>query len=129
MKLQVQQLMLKQVHIILRVKIPGEFSFILKFIILLKEHRCLKILLSVFADATQNWTPDSFADATVNDLKEQLGNDKVYLDFQVVLILLLLPSLLHKAIGKNLTCIFVDNGLLRKNEFAKVLESYLGLGS
>ena len=46
----------------------------------------------------------------------------------MVLILLLQHSLLHKAIGKNLTCIFVDNGLLRKNEFKKVLESYLGLG-
>ncbi len=53
---------------------------------------------------------------------------KLFWDFQEVLILLLLPLLLNKAIGKNLTCIFVDNGLLRKNEFQKVLESYLGLG-
>jgi GMP synthase (glutamine-hydrolysing) len=40
----------------------------------------------------------------------------------------LLHHFVHKAIGKNLTCIFVDNGLLRKNEFNKVLDSYLGLG-
>jgi GMP synthase (glutamine-hydrolysing) len=77
---------------------------------------------------SQNWTPDSFAGSTVINLKKQLGNDKVILGLSGGVDSSVAAFLLHKAIGKNLTCIFVDNGLLRKNEFNKVLESYLGLG-
>jgi GMP synthase (glutamine-hydrolysing) len=77
---------------------------------------------------TQNWTPDSFVGSTVDSLKKQLGNDKVILGLSGGVDSSVAAFLLHKAIGKNLTCIFVDNGLLRKNEFGKVLESYLGLG-
>lgn len=77
---------------------------------------------------TQNWTPDSFVGTTVSNLQEQLKNDKVLLGLSGGVDSSVAAFLLHKAIGKNLTCIFVDNGLLRKNEFAKVLESYLGLG-
>jgi GMP synthase (glutamine-hydrolysing) len=76
----------------------------------------------------RDWTPDSFAEATVSALKEQLGNDKVILGLSGGVDSSVAAFLLHKAIGKNLTCIFVDNGLLRKNEFGKVLDSYLGLG-
>jgi len=76
----------------------------------------------------QNWTPDSFVGSTVNSLKDQLGDDKVILGLSGGVDSSVAAFLLHKAIGKNLTCIFVDNGLLRKNEFNKVLESYLGLG-
>jgi len=76
----------------------------------------------------QNWTPDSFVGSTVTSLKEQLGNDKVILGLSGGVDSSVAAFLLHKAIGKNLTCIFVDNGLLRKNEFSKVLDSYLGLG-
>ena len=76
----------------------------------------------------QNWTPDSFVGSTVNNLIEVLGNDKVILGLSGGVDSSVAAFLLHKAIGKNLTCIFVDNGLLRKNEFGKVLESYLGLG-
>jgi GMP synthase (glutamine-hydrolysing) len=76
----------------------------------------------------QNWTPDSFVGTTVNNLKEKLGEDKVILGLSGGVDSSVAAFLLHKAIGKNLTCIFVDNGLLRKNEFNKVLESYLGLG-
>jgi GMP synthase (glutamine-hydrolysing) len=76
----------------------------------------------------QNWTPDSFAEASVNSLRNQLGNDKVILGLSGGVDSSVAAFLLHKAIGKNLTCIFVDNGLLRKNEFRKVLDSYLGLG-
>jgi GMP synthase (glutamine-hydrolysing) len=77
---------------------------------------------------SQSWTPDSFAESTVISLKKQLGNDKVILGLSGGVDSSVAASLLNKAIGKNLTCIFVDNGLLRKNEFRKVLESYLGLG-
>jgi GMP synthase (glutamine-hydrolysing) len=77
---------------------------------------------------SQNWTPDSFAESTVSSLSIQLGNDKVILGLSGGVDSTVAASLLHKAIGKNLTCIFVDNGLLRKNEFNKVLESYLGMG-
>ena len=77
---------------------------------------------------SQNWTPDSFAGSTVISLKNQLGSDKVILGLSGGVDSSVAAFLLHKAIGKNLTCIFVDNGLLRKNEFKKVLDSYLGLG-
>jgi GMP synthase (glutamine-hydrolysing) len=77
---------------------------------------------------SQNWTPDSFAGSTVLSLKTQLGNDKVILGLSGGVDSTVAASLLNKAIGKNLTCIFVDNGLLRKNEFKKVLDSYIGLG-
>ena len=75
-----------------------------------------------------NWTPGSFAESTVDGLKEKLGNDKVILGLSGGVDSSVAAALLHKAIGKNLTCIFVDNGLLRKNEFSKVMNSYLGLG-
>jgi GMP synthase (glutamine-hydrolysing) len=77
---------------------------------------------------SQDWTPDSFAEASVIGLRNQLGNDKVILGLSGGVDSSVAAFLLHKAIGKNLTCIFVDNGLLRKNEFRKVLDSYLGLG-
>jgi GMP synthase (glutamine-hydrolysing) len=77
---------------------------------------------------SQNWTPDSFAGSTIESLKKQLGSDKVILGLSGGVDSSVAASLLNKAIGKNLTCIFVDNGLLRKNEFEKVLDSYLGLG-
>jgi GMP synthase (glutamine-hydrolysing) len=77
---------------------------------------------------SQNWTPDSFAEASVSSLRSQLGDDKVILGLSGGVDSSVAAFLLHKAIDKNLTCIFVDNGLLRKNEFKKVLDSYLGLG-
>ncbi len=77
---------------------------------------------------SQNWTPDSFVGSAVASLQSQLKNDKVLLGLSGGVDSSVAAFLLHKAIGKNLTCIFVDNGLLRKNEYAKVLESYLGLG-
>ncbi len=77
---------------------------------------------------SQNWTPDSFVESTVADLKAKLGNDKVVLGLSGGVDSTVAGVLLHKAIGKNLTCIFVDNGLLRKNEFEEVLESYKGMG-
>ncbi|MCG8410923.1 MAG: glutamine-hydrolyzing GMP synthase, partial [Bacteroidales bacterium] len=69
-----------------------------------------------------------FAEDTIRELQEQLGNDKVVLGLSGGVDSSVAAILLHKAIGENLTCIFVDNGLLRKDEFGKVLESYKDMG-
>ena len=76
----------------------------------------------------QKWTPDSFIDSTIKSLKDKLGNDKVVLGLSGGVDSSVAAVLLHQAIGKNLYCIFVDNGLLRKNEFEDVLHSYQDLG-
>ena len=76
----------------------------------------------------QDWTPDAFVDSTVADLKEKLGSDKVVLGLSGGVDSSVAAFLLHKAIGSQLHCIFVNNGLLRKNEFEQVLEQYQGLG-
>lgn len=78
--------------------------------------------------AAQDWTPDIFVEETVNELKAKLGNDKVVLGLSGGVDSSVAAMLIHQAIGKNLYCIFVDNGLLRKNEFEDVLKSYEGLG-
>jgi GMP synthase (glutamine-hydrolysing) len=75
-----------------------------------------------------DWTPDSFIETTVADLQEKIGNDRVILGLSGGVDSSVAAMLLHKAIGKNLHCIFVDNGLLRKNEFEQVLESYKDMG-
>lgn len=77
---------------------------------------------------SQDWTPDSFVDSTVAELKATVGNDKVILGLSGGVDSSVAAVLLHKAIGANLHCIFVDNGLLRKNEFASVLDSYKDMG-
>ncbi len=76
----------------------------------------------------QDWTPDSFVETTVKELKEKLGEDRVILGLSGGVDSTVAAMLLHKAVGKNLTCIFVDNGLLRKDEFKTVLENYKELG-
>lgn len=76
----------------------------------------------------QSWTPSSFVETTVSELKAQLGNDKVVLGLSGGVDSSVAAMLIHKAIGKNLYCVFVDNGLLRKNEFHDVLESYKHMG-
>jgi len=88
----------------------------------------LKNFIVDICGCKQNWTPDSFVDFTVGELKNKLGNDKVVLGLSGGVDSSVAAGLLHKAIGKNLSCIFVDNGLLRKNEFNQVLDSYKGLG-
>jgi GMP synthase (glutamine-hydrolysing) len=77
---------------------------------------------------SQDWTPQSFVEETVDQLKAQIGTDKVILGLSGGVDSSVAAVLLHKAIGSNLHCIFVDNGLLRKNEYASVLESYKGMG-
>jgi len=75
-----------------------------------------------------NLTPAAFIESTVADLKKQIGNDKVILALSGGVDSSVCAILLNKAIGKNLTCIFVDHGLLRKNEFETVLNDYKHLG-
>jgi GMP synthase (glutamine-hydrolysing) len=77
---------------------------------------------------SQDWTPDLFVETTVAELKAKLGDDKVVLGLSGGVDSSVAAVLIHRAIGKNLHCIFVDNGLLRKNEFESVLESYKGMG-
>jgi len=76
----------------------------------------------------QNWTPNAFIGTTIVDLKIQLGEDKVVLGLSGGVDSTVAAVLLHKAIGEQLHCIFVDNGLLRKNEFHSVLDSYKNMG-
>lgn len=75
-----------------------------------------------------DWTPEAFVETTVAALKDQLGNDRVVMGLSGGVDSTVASFLLHRAIGPQLTCIFVDNGLLRKNEFAAVLESYKNMG-
>ena len=75
-----------------------------------------------------SWSPASFIETTVSELKEKLGNDRVILGLSGGVDSSVAAMLLHKAIGPNLTCIFVNNGLLRKNEFDEVLDSYKHMG-
>jgi GMP synthase (glutamine-hydrolysing) len=76
----------------------------------------------------KDWSPASFIQTTVRSLKEQLGDDKVILALSGGVDSSVTAVLLNKAIGKNLSCIFVDHGLLRKNEFENVLRDYEHLG-
>ena len=76
----------------------------------------------------QDWTPDAFIETTINSLKATLGNDKVVLGLSGGVDSSVAAVLLHQAIGTNLHCIFVDNGLLRKGEYEQVLDSYKHMG-
>jgi GMP synthase (glutamine-hydrolysing) len=91
-----------------------------------------KILLKNFiveiCGCNCDWTPDSFIEETTGRLRAQLGQDKVILGLSGGVDSSVAAVLLHKAIGANLHCIFVDNGLLRKDEFEQVLASYQGMG-
>jgi GMP synthase (glutamine-hydrolysing) len=75
-----------------------------------------------------DWTPASFVEEKVAELKLSLGNDKVVLGLSGGVDSTVAATLIHRAIGDRLFCVFIDNGLLRKNEFQQVLESYKGLG-
>jgi len=113
-------------------EIEGEETYGVQFHPEVYHSVCGKQLLSNFiidiCGCSQDWTPDSFVETTVAELKEKVGDDKVILGLSGGVDSSVAAYLLHKAIGDNLHCIFVDNGLLRKNEFEDVLESYKGLG-
>jgi GMP synthase (glutamine-hydrolysing) len=84
----------------------------------------LKNFLMGICGCSASWTPESFVGSTVAWLKETIGDDKVVLGLSGGVDSTVAGVLLHNAIGTNLHCIFVNNGLLRKNEFQKVLDSY-----
>jgi len=88
----------------------------------------LKNFVAGICGCSMDWTPASYVETTVNSLREQLGNDKVILALSGGVDSTVAGVLLQKAIGDNLTCIFVDNGLLRKDEFNNVMEAYKILG-
>ena len=88
----------------------------------------LKNFVVGICGSTQSWSAASFVDTTVAELKAQLGNDRVILGLSGGVDSSVAAVLLNRAIGKNLTCIFVDHGMLRKNEFRNVLNDYECLG-
>lgn len=113
-------------------KIEGEETYAIQFHPEVYHTTDGKQLLENFlvriAQVNQEWTPAAFVDTTVDSLKEKIGNEKVVLGLSGGVDSTVAAVLLHKAIGKNLYCIFVNNGLLRKNEFHDVLEQYKGMG-
>ena len=113
-------------------KIDGEITYAIQFhpevYHTTDGKKLLKNFLVDIANLNQDWTPDSFVEETVLYLKEKLSNDKVVLGLSGGVDSTVAAILLNKAIGKNLYCIFVNNGLLRKNEFDSVLNQYEGMG-
>ncbi len=113
-------------------KIEGEETYAIQFHPEVYHTTDGKQLLENFlvkiAGIEQSWTPDSFVDETVKGLKEKIGTDKVVLGLSGGVDSTVAGILLHKAIGENLHCIFVNNGLLRKNEYKSVLKQYEGMG-
>ena len=90
--------------------------------------KLLKNFIVDIAKCKQDWTPASYIETTVEELKLKIGSDKVILGLSGGVDSTVAATLISRAIGKNLYCIFVDNGLLRKNEFEQVLDQYKGLG-
>ncbi|HLG35983.1 MAG TPA: glutamine-hydrolyzing GMP synthase [Bacteroidia bacterium] len=88
----------------------------------------LKNFVCKICGCSGDWTASSFIDETVRILKEKIGNEKIILAISGGVDSTVAAVLLNKAVGKNLYCIFVDNGLLRKNEFKNVLDAYSGMG-
>ena len=113
-------------------RFPDEPTWGIQFHPEVYHSECGKQLLANFVlgicGCPGDWTPENFVDATVAELREKLGNDEVILALSGGVDSSVAGLLLHKAIGPKLRCIFVDSGLLRKNEFEDVLKSYEGMG-
>ena len=113
-------------------KIEGESTYAIQFHPEVYHSTDGKQILANFlvsiAGLKQDWTPDSFVGETVANLKSQLSNERVVLGLSGGVDSTVAAILLNKAIGKNLYCIFVNNGLLRKDEFNSVLKQYEGMG-
>lgn len=90
--------------------------------------KLLRNFLVNIAGIAQDWTAENFIAGSIAELKSRLGSDKVILGLSGGVDSSVAAMLLNKAIGKNLYCIFIDNGLLRKNEFTSVLKQYEGMG-
>ena len=90
--------------------------------------KILENFLINIAKVKADWTPDLFSEKTILDLKSKIGNDKVILGLSGGVDSTVAAVLIHKAIKDNLQCVFVNNGLLRKNEFDNVLDQYKGMG-
>ena len=90
--------------------------------------RILANFVKTICGCSGDWTPASFIDTTVDELHRQIGGDTVILGLSGGVDSTVAAVLLHKAIGERLHCIFVDNGLLRRNEFDEVMASYQGMG-
>jgi GMP synthase (glutamine-hydrolysing) len=113
-------------------KVQGEESYGIQFHPEVTHSAEGKNLLRNFVvqicGCAQDWTSDIFIDSTISMLKSKLGNDRVVMGLSGGVDSSVAATLIHRAIGDNLTCVFVDNGLLRKNEFEEVLDSYKTLG-
>ena len=94
----------------------------------LQGTQLLKNFVVDICGSKQEWSAASFVDSTVAELKAQLGNDRVILGLSGGVDSSVAAVLLNKAIGSRLTCIFVDHGMLRKNEFQQVMDDYKVLG-
>ncbi|WP_200974253.1 glutamine-hydrolyzing GMP synthase [Echinicola sp. 20G] len=113
-------------------KVPNEDTFGIQFhpevTHSLEGKNLLRNFVVQVCGCSQDWTSDVFIDATIAELKEKLGDDKVVMGLSGGVDSSVAATLIHRAIGDNLTCVFVDNGLLRKNEYEEVLDSYKHLG-
>lgn len=113
-------------------RIDGEETFAIQFHPEVYHTSDGKQLLENFlvkiAGVEQTWTPEAFVDMTVSELRAKIGDDKVVLGLSGGVDSSVAAVLLHQAIGKNLYCIFVNNGLLRKDEFESVLDQYKHMG-
>jgi GMP synthase (glutamine-hydrolysing) len=94
----------------------------------LEGKNLLRNFVVQICNCKQEWTSDVFIDATIDELIQTIGNDKVVMGLSGGVDSSVAATLIDRAIGENLICVFVDNGLLRKNEYEEVLESYKGLG-
>ena len=113
-------------------KIEGETTYAIQFHPEVYHSTDGKQMLENFlvkiAEVPQNFTPNAFVEEIVAEMKEKIGDDKVVLGLSGGVDSTVAAVLLNKAIGSNLYCIFVNNGLLRKNEFQSVLDQYKGMG-